>query len=136
MVLYDGECGFCMWLLASLLRLDRAERLRPIALQRPDADELLADLAPAERIVSWHLISAAGERFSAGDAIPPLLGLLPGGRPAALAFVRTPGLAERGYRWVAAHRSQLSELVPSRAKQRAGERVRRRERALQTRPTA
>lgn len=126
-VLYDADCGFCKWLLAILLRWDRAARLHPIALQRPEADELLADLELAARMRSWHLISPGGERRSGGDAIPPLLTLLPGGRLPAAAFARFPGLTDRGYRWVAEHRSQLSRLVPRRVKQHASVRVHRRE---------
>jgi predicted DCC family thiol-disulfide oxidoreductase YuxK len=127
MVLYDADCGLCKWLLAGLLRWDRGGRLQPVALQRPAADELLADLVPAQRMASWHLISPTGRRVSGGDAIPLLLRLLPGGRVPAAVFERLPRLTERGYRWVAEHRSRLSSLVPRRAKRRAGERVRRRE---------
>lgn len=127
MVLYDGDCGLCKWLLAVLLRWDRAMRLRPIALQHPEAEDLLADLAPAERMASWHLISPTGARRSGGAAVAPLLRLLPRGRVPAAASARFPRLTARGYRWVAAHRSRLSGLVPTRVKQRAGERVRRRE---------
>lgn len=127
LVLYDADCGLCQWLLAGLLRWDRAARLRPLALQRPEAGTLLADLAPAERMASWHLVSSAGLRRSGGDALPPLLELLPGGRlPAAMA-ARFPRLTERGYRWVAEHRTGLSRWVPARLKRRAGESVRRRE---------
>ena len=127
LVLYDGDCGVCMWLLAILLRRDRAGRLRPLALQRPDADELLADLAPAERIASWHLISPAGVRQSGGAALAPLLVLLPRGRIPAAVLTRMPGLTDRGYRWTAEHRSQLSKLVPAAFKRRARERVVERE---------
>jgi predicted DCC family thiol-disulfide oxidoreductase YuxK len=126
-VLYDTDCGFCTWLLACLLRWDRERRLRPIALQRPEAGALLAELEPAERMASWHLIPPGGERRSGGAAVAPLLRLLPGGRVAATAFARFPGLTDCGYRWVAAHRSQLSRWVPKRAKERASELVRRRE---------
>ena len=126
-VLYDADCGFCKWLLAGVLRWDRAMRLRPIALQRPEADELLADLAPAERMASWHLISATGERRSGGAAVAPLLRLLPRGRVPAAAFARFPGLSERGYRWIAEHRSQVSRWVPMSFKQHASERIRERE---------
>jgi len=126
-VLYDADCGFCKWLLAGLLRWDRGGHLQPVALQRPEADALLADLRPAERMASWHLVSPTGGRVSGGDAIPLLLRLLPGGRAPAAVFERLPRLTERGYRWVAEHRSRLSSLVPTRAKRRAGERVRRRE---------
>jgi predicted DCC family thiol-disulfide oxidoreductase YuxK len=130
LVLYDAECGFCKWLLDSLLRWDRAARLRPVALQQPDADQLLADLAPAERMASWHLISPSGARRSGGAAVPPLLRLLPGGRVPAAAFARFPGLTDRGYRWVAEHRSHLSKAVPATLKRQASERVRRREQSV------
>jgi predicted DCC family thiol-disulfide oxidoreductase YuxK len=129
-VLYDADCGFCKWLLAGLLRADRARRLRPIALQRPEADDLLADLVPAERLASWHLISPIRARRSGGAAVAPLLRLLRGGRVPAVAFARFPTLTDRGYRWVAEHRSQLSRWVPMSFKQQASERVRQREQAL------
>ena len=131
MVLYDGDCGFCKWLLAGLLRRDRAVRLRPIALQRPETADLLPELAPAERMASWHLISPTGTRRSGGAAVAPLLRLLPRGRLAAVAFARFPRLTERGYGWIAEHRSQLSRWVPMSFKQHASERVRQRERALE-----
>lgn len=122
-VLYDAECGFCTWLLAGLLRCDRAARLRPIALQRSEAEELLGELTPAQRMASWHLISATGRRRSGGAAISPLLALLPAGRLPAAAFARFPTLTDRGYRWVAEHRSQLSKWVPGSAKQRSTQRI-------------
>ena len=114
----------CARALACLLRWDRASCLRPMALQRPAAQELLADLSPAERMASWHLISPRGPRLSGGAAPPPLLRLLPGGKIPARAFARFPAVTDRGSRWVAEHRSQLSSFVPNGVKQRAGERVR------------
>jgi predicted DCC family thiol-disulfide oxidoreductase YuxK len=129
LVLYDGDCGLCKWLLAGLLRWDRTQTLHPIALQRPEAAELLKDLPPEERMASWHLITPGGERYSGGAALPPLIGLLPKGRPVAALFAAIPGTTDSGYRWVAEHRSLLSKLVPSRAKRAASELVRRRERS-------
>jgi predicted DCC family thiol-disulfide oxidoreductase YuxK len=116
-----------MWLLSALLRWDRAARLRPIALQRSQADDLLQALTPTERMASWHLISPSGRRRSGGAAVPALLRLLPAGRLPAAGFARFPRLTDRGYRWVAEHRSQLSKWMPSSAKQRAGQRVHKRE---------
>jgi predicted DCC family thiol-disulfide oxidoreductase YuxK len=127
LVLYDVECGLCIWLLALLLRLDSERRLRPAALQGAEAERLLADLAPAERMASWHLISPQGVRRSAGAALPALLRLLRFGRLPAGALSRLPGVTERGYRWVADHRTQLSRFVPGGAKRRAARYVRRRE---------
>ena len=118
-VVYDAECGLCRTLLAGLLRWDRGGRLRPVALQAPAAEELLADLPPAARMESWHLVSPGGERYSGGEALPPLLRLLPGGRAPGAAFARFPGLTDRGYRWVASHRVGLSRLLPARLKRRA-----------------
>ncbi len=126
-VLYDADCDFCKVLLSALLRWDRTVRLHPIALQRAEADALLHELAPVERMASWHLVSPGGERRSGGAAVPPLLRLLPGGRLPAAVFARFPRLTDRGYRWVADHRPELSKLVPSRAKQRASEHVHQRE---------
>lgn len=126
-VLYDGDCGFCKWLLAMLLRFDRAGRLRPVALQRPEAEALLAGLDPAEWMVSMHLVSPDGTRTSAGEAVPLLLGLLSGGRLPAAVFARFPRATSAGYRWVATHRIGISRFVPRRWKRRAAERVRERE---------
>jgi predicted DCC family thiol-disulfide oxidoreductase YuxK len=130
-VLYDADCGFCKWLLSALLRWDRAGHLHPIALQRSEADDLLQELTSAERVASWHLISPTGDRRSGGAAVPPLLRVLAGRLPAA-GFARFPRLTDRGYRWVAEHRSQLSKLVPASAKQRASQRVHQREHDRET----
>jgi predicted DCC family thiol-disulfide oxidoreductase YuxK len=131
-VLYDADCGFCKWLLFALLRWDRVARLHPIALQRSEADDLLQELTPAERMASWHLISPTGERRSGGAAVAPLLRLLPAGRLPAAGFARFPRLTERGYRLVGEHRSQLSKLVPSNAQQRASKRIHQREQDRET----
>jgi predicted DCC family thiol-disulfide oxidoreductase YuxK len=126
-VLYDSDCGFCKWLLAGVLDWDRRELLRPVALQTPEANALLAELTPEQRLASWHLIAPNGERGSAGEVLPPLLRLLPGGALPAAVLARVPALTDPGYRWVAGHRSLLSRWVPSRWKRHAAGRVTRRE---------
>ena len=126
-VAYDSDCGFCMWLLSGLLRWDGDRSLRSIPIQGAGAGDLLADLEPAERMASWHLISPDGKRRSGGDASPPLLRLLRGGRLPAAVFARFPAATTRGYRWVAEHRSELSRWVPRGAKRRARESIRSRE---------
>lgn len=125
-VLYDAECGICRTLLAGLLGWDRRRRLRPLALQDPEADRLLADLAPEERLASWHLLSPDGARRSAGAALAPLLRLLPGGRAPAAACARFPAATERGYRWVAGNRAPLGRLLPAAVKRRADRSLARR----------
>jgi predicted DCC family thiol-disulfide oxidoreductase YuxK len=133
-VIYDADCGFCKWSLALLLSLDRRRALRPLPLGTPEADRLLADLGIEQRESSWHLVldapsraSAADPvaptaplRLSAGAALAPVLGLLPGGRLPAAALARFPGSTERGYRWVVTHRGDLGRFVPARARRWAG----------------
>ncbi len=125
-VIYDPDCGFCRWSLALLLRADRRQLLRPLALGTDRADALLADLEPQRRAASWHLIGIDGRRDSGGAALPKVLELVPHGDKPAAVFARFPNATERGYRWVAEHRSSLSRLLPSSAKRRATNLIRAR----------
>jgi predicted DCC family thiol-disulfide oxidoreductase YuxK len=122
-LLYDAECGFCKWSLSVVLKLDRRRRLSPLSLQSAEANQLLADLSPAERNASWHLLSPDGRRWSAGAAAPPLLRLLPGGRPPARLLDAAPAMTERVYAFVAEHRSVLGRALPARSKERAAARI-------------
>jgi predicted DCC family thiol-disulfide oxidoreductase YuxK len=122
-VLYDADCGFCRWSLAKLLRWDRRGALRPVALQDPEAASALPGMTEEERMASWHLIDADGEVRSGGAALPELLRLLPGGTPLAALTARVPRLRDRGYRWVAGHRSWFGRLISERAKRRADLRI-------------
>jgi predicted DCC family thiol-disulfide oxidoreductase YuxK len=124
-VLYDADCGFCKWSLTLVLARDPEHLLRPLALGTPEADALLEDLTEEQRMASWHLIAPDGERTSAGAAAPPLLRVLGRGQPLARLLDAFPRATERAYRWVADHRSQLSRLIPSRAKRGADAKIRR-----------
>jgi predicted DCC family thiol-disulfide oxidoreductase YuxK len=125
-ILYDRDCGLCRSSLALVLAWDRNHRLRPVALQDPEADRLLAALSPEERMASWHLVRPDGTVRSAGDAFESLFELLPaGGTPAAMAR-RFPGAARRGYRLIADNRSPLGKLIPSVVKMKADSQVRQR----------
>jgi predicted DCC family thiol-disulfide oxidoreductase YuxK len=126
-VLYDGVCGFCKWILGGLLKLDPDRRLQPLALQRPEAGTLLAELDPELWMTSFHLVSPEGELLSAGEALPALLRLVRGGRYLAAALARFPNLTAASYRWIAEHRTGLSRLVPGSWKRWGAERVRERE---------
>jgi predicted DCC family thiol-disulfide oxidoreductase YuxK len=122
-VLYDADCGVCTWAIAQVLAWDRRRRLRPVALQDPEALELLPEMDSEARMASWHLVSPEGAVHSAGAAIPPLLRSLPGGAPLAALAERWPEATERGYRWVAEHRGALGRPLPDTWKARAPEQV-------------
>jgi predicted DCC family thiol-disulfide oxidoreductase YuxK len=110
-ILYDADCGFCRWSLGLFLRWDRRGRLRPVALQDPEADRLLLGMDAETKMASWHLVGPDGAVYSAGRAVEPLFRLLPGGRPFAAAAHAMPGLTDRGYAFVARHRTPLGKLV-------------------------
>jgi predicted DCC family thiol-disulfide oxidoreductase YuxK len=80
-------------------------------------------------MASWHLLDSQGELYSAGAGFPSLLRLLPGGGPLATAAARAPRITERGYRWVAGHRSLLGRFVTESAKRRADARIEARARS-------
>jgi predicted DCC family thiol-disulfide oxidoreductase YuxK len=126
-VLYDAECSFCRWSLAKLLAWDRGRRLRVIALQEPDAVRLLPGMSEEERMASWHLVDpSSGEVRSAGAAFPPMLRLLPGGRPFAGLAAAFPRLTDRAYHWVSRHRGKIGRLIPRASRERATRRIRER----------
>ncbi len=106
-VLYDGDCGFCAVTLALLLRWDRRRKLTPVTIQSAHGEELLSDLAPADRLGSWHLIDGNDVRHSAGGGIPVVLAALPGGMAFAGITSRFPGATSLAYEWVARHRAIL-----------------------------
>jgi predicted DCC family thiol-disulfide oxidoreductase YuxK len=97
-LLYDADCGFCRVCLAAILRWDRRHRLDP---------------EPGEDLDSWRLILPDGTVLSAGAAFSPLFRQLPGGEPLARVADRFPGPADRGYRWVADHRSGFGKAIPA-----------------------
>ena len=73
-----------------ILRWDRHDRLRPVAIQSPEGARLLTDIREEERMDSWHLARPDGSVVSAGAAAAPLAQLLPGGRPLAALFIAFP----------------------------------------------
>ncbi|HXP29145.1 MAG TPA: DUF393 domain-containing protein [Solirubrobacteraceae bacterium] len=113
-IVYDRDCGFCRWSLRKVLAWDRRGRLTPLALQDADAERLLAAIPERERFESWHLIAEDGSVYSAGDAVTPLLRLLPGGRPLAAIAAAFPRLTDRAYVLIARNRSTLGRLVRAR----------------------
>ena len=114
-ILYDQDCGFCRWSLDRILAWDREGRLRPVPLQDPEADRLLAGMDREERMASWHLVGPDGRVYSAGAAVAPLARLLPAGAPIAAVARSLPGLTERAYRLVARNSDRFGRFLGERA---------------------
>jgi predicted DCC family thiol-disulfide oxidoreductase YuxK len=138
-LIYDPDCGFCRWCLGKVLAWDRRRAVRPVALDTPEADRLLADVPAAERPKSWHLVDPDGAVRSAGAGFPPLLRQLPGGGPFAAGTARFPNTTESAYRFVSGNRSIWGKFVTEGAKRRAdkriGDRLRHKTAATSGRPT-
>ena len=112
-ILYDADCGFCRWAVDKVLAWDRAGKLRPEALQGPQADRLLHGLSDEAKMASWHLV-IDDNVYSGGAVAAPLLRLLPGGRPFAPVVAAFPGLSDRAYRMVARNRDSFGRLAGAR----------------------
>ncbi len=110
-LVYDGECGFCRWSVEKVLAWDRNNHIRPLALQDPEAERVLARVEPAARVTSWHLATPDGHVYSAGAAAAPLIRLLPGGKLLARLLARFPRATDRAYRWVARNRDHVGRVV-------------------------
>ncbi len=110
-LLYDADCGFCRWAVGRVVRWDRGGRVRPCALQDPEAARWLAGLPQEVRMASWHLVDPQGRVASGGRAVAPLLRLLPFGAPLAALADAFPRVTDAAYGWVARHRSMLGRFV-------------------------
>jgi predicted DCC family thiol-disulfide oxidoreductase YuxK len=110
-LLYDSDCGFCRWSVDKVLAWDHGGRVRSMELQDPEADSLLGEMEEGVKMGSWHLVTPDGRVYSAGAAAPPLLRLLPGGKPIAAVLAAFPGVTDRAYRAVARNRDRFARLV-------------------------
>jgi predicted DCC family thiol-disulfide oxidoreductase YuxK len=110
-LLYDAECGFCRWALAKIMAWDRRGAIRPVPLQDPEADLLLAGMPQDRRMASWHLVTPDGRVTSAGGAVPGLMERLPAGAPLALLSRTFPRTTDRLYLWVARNRDRLGRRL-------------------------
>jgi predicted DCC family thiol-disulfide oxidoreductase YuxK len=95
LVLYDTDCGFCVWTLSWVLRWDRERRLLTAPIQSLEGDAWLSGLPHDERLASWHAVDERGRLFSAGDALTQILRRLPGGKPLAALTARMPRVTSR-----------------------------------------
>jgi predicted DCC family thiol-disulfide oxidoreductase YuxK len=108
-LLYDGQCAFCLRWVRRLQRWDRDGALDFVAAAERGRVAGLPDISAAALDQSMHLVTPDGAVYAGGRAVPVLLRYLPGGRWLRPWF-RLPGVAwatDRGYRWVAARRHRF-----------------------------
>jgi predicted DCC family thiol-disulfide oxidoreductase YuxK len=110
-LLYDRDCGFCVWSAHLLGTWDRRNRLAFVPIQSDEGARLLAAIPPAARLMSMHVVTPDGVIRSGGTALPTALRSLAGGSPLAWIAEAMPGTAERAYRVVSRHRGTLGRLL-------------------------
>lgn len=107
--LYDGHCRICMFDVVRLRRADKAGRLRFIDVTAPGFDAAAYERTPDELLARIHARCADGLVVEGPEVFR--LALAAVGYGWLVAPTRWPGLAwitERGYRWFARHRVELS----------------------------
>ncbi len=120
-VLYDADCGFCRWAMTWAVRRDLHHVLVTVPIQSSLGSELLADIAPSERLRSAHVIRDDGCRRSGGAAATDVLSVLPPTRTLGRLARRLPIVTALLYRGVAAQRKSFGRLVGNEARRRADE---------------
>jgi predicted DCC family thiol-disulfide oxidoreductase YuxK len=112
-VLYDDTCAFCTTQVHRLARLDWFHALRFIPASLPEALRTAPGLTHELLLRELHCVTPGGRVLTAARAFRHLFSRVPLLAPLAL-LLWMPGaifVAEAGYRWVAAHRTELGRFV-------------------------
>ena len=108
-VIYDGECSFCLRQIERIKRHDRRSRFEYVPRQSPGLDERFPRLADDDFNSGMRLITPRGEILVGADALYHIVRRLPIWGNIAWIY-RLPGLnrlARLAYRWIAANRHRL-----------------------------
>ncbi|HTK63479.1 MAG TPA: DCC1-like thiol-disulfide oxidoreductase family protein [Pseudonocardia sp.] len=110
-LVFDGQCGFCMRALGWLRLLDRNQRIEALPHQRPGVPESIG-ATPSECAESLQWRGPDSRRLEGAAAVNAALGTAVGtGLPLAV-YRRTSGIQDRLYRLVAENRRRLPGVSP------------------------
>lgn len=108
-VVYDGECPFCLAQIARIQRKDRRRLFEYVARQAPGLTDRFPALAQGDFNTGMRLVMPSGAIHVGADAVYEIARRLPFWRRAAWLY-RVPVLHAMlvwAYGWVAAHRGSL-----------------------------
>lgn len=108
-LLYDGNCAFCLRWVRRLERWGAGERIEMLAAGARGRHPELAGLTDAALDHAMHLVLPDGRTLAGGAAVPEVVRRIRRGWLVSWLF-RLPGAGwatDRGYRWVAARRHRL-----------------------------
>jgi|SRR5581483_8467248 predicted DCC family thiol-disulfide oxidoreductase YuxK len=110
-LVFDGQCGFCMRALGWLHRLDRKHRIETVPYQRPGVPESIgATPSECEQSLQWRGPDSA--RLEGAAAVNAAFGTAVGTSLPLALYRRSAGLQERLYRLVADNRRRLPGVSP------------------------
>lgn len=110
-VVYDGECAFCLRQISRIRRKDTHGRFAFVSKQTPGIEDRFPQLAQSDFNTGMRLIAPDGRIFVGADAVYHIARDLPFLRRVAWLY-RVPGLqklARWAYAWVAARRYRLAK---------------------------
>ncbi|MCG8406291.1 MAG: DUF393 domain-containing protein [Phycisphaerales bacterium] len=108
-VVYDGQCQFCINQIARIRAWDKRECFEYTPRETPGLDERFPKLAEGDFNTGMRLITPEGQIHVGADAVYEIARQLPGWGMLAWLY-RVPGihaLSRWAYAWVAAHRKSL-----------------------------
>ncbi len=109
-VIYDGECAFCINQVHRIQQLDRKAQFEYLPRQDSNTELRFPVLATEDFNSGMRLISPEGKLYVGADAIYQIAMRLPGLKYIAWLY-QVPGirqLAQLAYAWVAANRKKLA----------------------------
>jgi predicted DCC family thiol-disulfide oxidoreductase YuxK len=107
-VIFDADCGICLWTCRVLKRLDPWQRLTFVG--NGETERLPPGIDPKRYESSVAVVDAQGRCYFEERAVRRVVRALPGGI-VLVWWLYVPGLSQlgrAGYRWVAAHRVEIS----------------------------
>jgi predicted DCC family thiol-disulfide oxidoreductase YuxK len=110
-LVFDGECGFCMRALGWLRFLDKKRLIETMPHQRPGVPESIG-ATPFECAESVQWRGPDGIRLEGAAAVNAALGTAVGSSVPMELYRRSAPVQERLYRWVAEHRRRLPGMSP------------------------
>lgn len=90
-LLYDSNCGVCRTFQETVASMDWKGAFEYVPLSDPRAEALLPGMAREMRENSFHVVLPGGRVYSADEAVPQVVRLLPGGG-VAYWFLKVPGM--------------------------------------------
>ena len=111
-VVYDGECPFCLKQIERIQRRDHWGRFEYAARQKPGLEKRFPRLADEDFNSGMRLVTPDGVIQVGADAVYHIARQLPVWRRLAWLY-RMPllhGVARLAYKWIAAHRQSLGRV--------------------------